>query len=416
MRIKRRLSGYLLIFLSFLLLLPVACSTAKYAGEVLTEEAKSLMFWKKQKPYLDSDFLIDQDVREIGGHEYVRIKNPDYGQRLDAPQFIWVEKDKYLKTYYGVKATSKGGQKMPEKEKVGSLPPPPPQYIVKNYPQPGPAASAKPTPAAEPNKNPVPQRKLKRKILLLAFVNNTGEAVDFVVDAVYLAIKERLLKSDEVVLIERDAMDSYLKHQGLSLSSLNDKTVLIHAGEALGIQGFFFGSIDRLLVSHSLSEKTGKQQSWATIELHINLIDARTASLVASSKGTNNLYKAEAEGDDSRIEAVKSAVNQALKQALPPVLKKVQKLPWETRIIKIDGEKIFIDAGRETGLMVGDVLSVYQKGVDIMIPSTKIIVGRQKGPFLGKIQIVDFFGIDASIAVAKQGEKFQRGDVVMWGN
>ncbi len=415
MEINRHLKRNLLLILCLSLFFPAACSTVKSAGNILKEEAQSLMFWKKQKPYLDTDFLVDQDVREIGGHEYVRIKNPDYGQRLDAPQFIWVEKEKYLKTYYGIKATSKGEQKIPESEKVGTLPPPPPQYIVKNYPKPGQTVST-PTAGDQGTKPPVPERTLKRKILLLAFVNNTGEAVDFVVDAVYIAIKKRLLKSDQVILIERDAMDNYLKRLGLSLSSINDKTVLIHAGEALGIQGFFFGSIDRLLISHSTSEKTGKEQSWATIELHINLIDARTATLVVSSKGTNNLYKAEAEGEGSRIQAVKSAVEQALKQALPPVLREVKSLPWETRIIKIEGEKIFIDAGRDTGLMVGDILSVYQRGVDITIPSTKIIVGRQKGPLLGKIQIVDFFGIDSSIAVAKKGGNFHKGDIVIWGN
>ncbi len=414
MQNKSRARQNLLLILCLLLLLPASCSTLKSAGEIFKEEAKSLMFWKKQTPYLESDFLIDQDVREIGGHEYVRIKNPDYGQRLDAPQFIWVEKEKYLKTYYGVKATSQGKKKIPESEKVGNLPPPPPQYIVKNYPQPEQTAS-KPVTSNTSDTPPIPQRKLKRKILLLAFTNNTGEAVDFVVDAVYLAIKERLLKSNEVILIERNVMEKYLKRQGLDLSSLNDKTVLIHAGEALGIQGFFFGSIDRLLISHSLSEKTGNEQSWATIELRINLIDSRTASLVASSRGTNNLYKAEAEGKGSRIQAVKSAVKQALKQALPPILKEVRKLPWETRIIKIEGEKIYIDAGRDTGLMVGDVLSVYQRGVDITIPSTKIIVGRQKGPLLGEIQIVEFFGLDSSIAVAKKGDNFQKGDLILWG-
>jgi len=407
---------YLLLALCLFLVIPAACQSVKYTTDILKQEAKSLMFWKKQKPYLDSDFLVDQDVREIGGHEYVRIKNPDYGQRLDAPEFIWVRKERYLKTYYGVKATGKGQKKIPEVEKVGSLPPPPPQYIVKNYPQPGQGSLTPATTKQQKNnKPPVPQRNLKRKILLLAFVNNTGEAVDFVVDAVYLALKKRLVKSDEVIIVERNAMENYLKKKGLTLSSLNDKTVLIHAGEALGIQGFFFGSIDRLLVSHSLSEKTGKEQSWATIELRINLIDARTASLVASAKGTNNLYKAEAEGTDSRIQAVKSAVEQALKKALPPILKEVRKLPWETRISKIDGERIYIDAGRDTGLMVGDVLSIYQKGVDITIPSTKIIVGIRKGPFLGEIQIVEFFGIDSSIAVVKKGRNFRKGDLVVWG-
>jgi len=407
------LKRWVLFILALLLLAPVSCSTAKSAGSVLKEEAKSLMFWKKQKPYLESDYLIDQDVREIAGHEYVRIKNPDYGQRLDAPQFIWVEKEKYLKTYFAVAASKNEKKKKKKPVKVGDLPPPPPQYIVKNCPQPArPSISKKPD-TANDTKPPAPQRTLKRKILLLAFTNNTGEPVDFVVDAVYLAIKNSLLNSEKVILVEKDSMEKYLKRHGLNLSSVNDKTVLIHAGEALGVQGFFFGSIDRLMLSHSISEK-GKEESWATIELRINLIDAKTASLIVSSIGTNNLYKTGASGPGSRTQAVKSAIEQALKQALPPILKKVRKLPWETRIIKVEGKKLYIDAGRDTGLMVGDVLKVYQVGTDIIIPSTKIIVGREKGPLLGKIQVIDFFGLDASIAVPKKGSDFKKGDVVTW--
>ena len=417
MKFSTYLKPCLLVLLGLLLLAPVSCETAKSAGHILADEAKSLMFWKKQKPYLESDYLIDQDVRDIGGHEYVRIKNPDYGQRIDAPQFIWVEKDKYLKTYFGVQAPPSGKKKAEQPVKVGTLPPPPPQYLVENVPQPASPPTGSTPVAANSSKTKsgtkIMQRVLKRKILLLSFKNNTGQPVDFVVDAVYLAIKNRLLNSDDVILVERSAMQRYLHRRGLSLNSLSDPTVLIHAGEDLGVQGFFFGSIDRLLLSHSVSED-GKEQAWATIALRINLIGARTASLVVSAKGTNNMYKTGATGPGCRIQAVKAAVNQALNEALPPIIKECKNLPWETRIIKVDGEKIYIDAGRDTGLRVGDTLKVYQKGTDIVIPSTRIIVGRRNGPFLGKIQIVDFFGLDASIAVSKVGDDFKKGDIVMW--
>ncbi len=415
----RILRWVLLIVFSVTLLGVSACSTAKSVGHTLKEEAQSLMFWKKRKPYLETDFLEDQDVREINGHEYVRVKNPNYGQRLDAPEFIWVEKEKYLKTYYCVTAPAgkgKKGSKAAAVKQVGSLPPPPPQYLqARTAPpavQPG---VSKAVSTAQAAKTVKPAKNLKRRILLLAFVNNTGEPVDFIVDAVYLAIKKQLLNSDEVILMERDTMDKYLKNKGLTLASLNDKTVLIRAGEAIGAQGFFFGSIDRLMVSHSLTEK-GEKEARATINLHINLIDATTASLIKSSVGDNSLYDAEATGDDCRIQSVKLAVQQALKKALPPILKQVRKISWNTRIIKVEGEKIYIDAGRETGLMVGDTLSVYKRGADILIPSTQIVVGRNRGPFIGKIRVIDFFGLDAAIAIPSEGDKFEKGDNVVWGS
>ena len=304
--------------------------------------------------------------------------------------------------------------------KAGWIPPTtPPQYLQAQTPsqavQPDAGKAGNAARAAKAAKPAKPVKNLKRKILLLAFVNNTGEPVDFIVDAVYLAIKKQLLNSEEVILMERDIMDKYLKNKGLTLASLNDKTVLIRAGEAIGVQGFFFGSIDRLMISHSLTEE-GKKESRATINLHINLIDATTASLIKSSIGNNSLYDAEATGDDCKIQSVKLAVQQALKKSLPPILQQVRKISWNTRIIKVDGEKIYIDAGRETGLMVGDTLSVYKRGTDILIPSTRIVVGRNRGLFVGKIQVIDFFGLDAAIAIPKSGRGFGEGDSVVWGS
>ena len=138
--------------------------------------------------------------------------------------------------------------------------------------------------------------------------------------------------------------------------------------------------------------------------------------MIKSSVGDNSLYDAEATGSGSKLQSVKLAVQQALKKALPPILKQVRKISWNTRIIKVEGEKIYIDAGRETGLMVGDTLSVYKQGADILIPSTQIIVGRNRGPFVGKIRMIDFFGLDAAIAVPSEGQKFEKGDSVVWGS
>ena len=129
-----------------------------------------------------------------------------------------------------------------------------------------------------------------------------------------------------------------------------------------------------------------------------------TATLLGPIDGQTSLR------DDPELTRV--AVARAFQAAAPDVIRAVDKLGWEGRVAMISGERVFINAGRLTGLQVGDVLKITEEGDDIYDPETGRFVGTAPGRLKGTVEVVSYFGKDGAIAVIHSGAGFLENDHV----
>lgn len=111
-------------------------------------------------------------------------------------------------------------------------------------------------------------------------------------------------------------------------------------------------------------------------------------------------------------ELVRTAIRKAFLSAVPNVLRSVEKLSWEGRVAMVSGERIFLNAGRLSGLQLGDILKVTEEGEDVYDPDTGRFIGTAPGRLKGTVEIVSYFGKDGAIAVIHSGSGFQENDRV----
>jgi hypothetical protein len=78
----------------------------------------------------------------------------------------------------------------------------------------------------------------------------------------------------------------------------------------------------------------------------------------------------------------------------------------------VSGERVFINAGRLSGLQVGDILKVTEEGDDVYDPENGRFIGTAPGRLKGTIEVVSYFGRDGAIAVVHSGSGFQENDRV----
>jgi len=90
-------------------------------------------------------------------------------------------------------------------------------------------------------------------------------------------------------------------------------------------------------------------------------------------------------------------------------------MEWTGKVASVEGGEVTLNAGKKTGLAVGDRLRVYGEGREVIDPDTKVSLGRRPGAEKGEIEIVDFFGEDASIGKVLQGKGFAVNDIVRFG-
>lgn len=197
---------------------------------------------------------------------------------------------------------------------------------------------------------------------------------------------------------------------------------LIREGRRLGVSVLVIGRISRI-VYRSRGDEVGllrQKQSLVAVETEIKVFDvaagrevlASSRSGEASSSAMVALEGGSLDSPQYRGELTKLALRQAAAGLVGEVIKAVEKMTWEGRVAKVQGNKVYINAGKASGIVAGDILRVLAPGDDIYDPQTGAFLGRAQGQMKGTLEVVDFLGTDGAISELHTGGNIQEGDLV----
>jgi len=260
---------------------------------------------------------------------------------------------------------------------------------------------------------PLFQLGFKRKVVILDFENKTIYKEEKLGETVAKKLSDKLESTQRIVIVDHLFLSELLKTQGFSLKNLSDTSVIKQTHKSFGIQAFLRGIItDLSLLTSKASETSDEEVSFATAKIEIHLIDASTGNLLRSFIGRSPIFGTKETGEYSKSKAVLKAIDLALDDILDGLLRQLDILEWTTTIARIEGENIFINAGKLSGLRIGDTLEIYEPGKEIIHPTTKFSLGWTTGKLKGVIRIIDLFGVDAAVGKVVQGEGFSLNDIV----
>lgn len=94
------------------------------------------------------------------------------------------------------------------------------------------------------------------------------------------------------------------------------------------------------------------------------------------------------------------------------LLQSLKLISWEGRIAALQGDKIYLNVGKISGVQLGDILKVVEDGNEIYDPELGYHVGKVQGKVKGTLEIVGFFGQDGAISVVHSGAGFKENDRV----
>lgn len=85
-------------------------------------------------------------------------------------------------------------------------------------------------------------------------------------------------------------------------------------------------------------------------------------------------------------------------------------LEWSTSVASLEGDKLYLNAGKSSGLKVGDELEIYNPGRQVKHQVTGVSLGRLPGTLQGKVKVSQFLGFDAAEAKITSGGSITTGD------
>jgi hypothetical protein len=304
------------------------------------------------------------------------------------------------------------GVNPPQSEKSSSRKPPTPVPPAKNEAAPKVVASPPPRPSYTPSL-PLFQTGLKRKVAILSFENNTSYKEEKLGEAVAKKLSDKLEATQRVVALETSVISETLDREGFKFENLSDPPVIKRAHQSLGIQAFALGAVtDVGILSSKASETSDEEVTFATAKVEIRLIDASTGNLLRTFVGRSPIFGTKETGEYSRGKAVLKAIDLSLDDVLEGFLRQLDLLDWTTTIAKVEGENIYLNAGKLSGVRIGDTLEVFAPGKEIFHPTTNLSLGWTTGKLKGTVKVTDLFGVDAAVGRIVQGAGFDSNDVV----
>jgi hypothetical protein len=288
-------------------------------------------------------------------------------------------------------------------------PSPPPQM---SPPQNTPTASVPPRPSYSP---PLPffQMGFKKKLVILDFENKTTYQEEKIGEAVAKRLSDKLEATQRLVILDRAVVTDKLAKQGSGPDKLESQAVMKQAYRFMGIQAFVVGTVaDVSLLSSKASPTSDEEVSFATVKVEIRLLDASTGNLLKTFIGRSPIFGTKETGENSRGKAVQKAIDSGIDDILEGFLRQIDLLDWSTTLAKIEGDLFYINAGRLSGLRIGDTLEVFEPGKEIIYPTTNVSLGWTTGKVKGTIRVTELFGVDAAVGRVVQGQGFSTDDVV----
>ncbi len=262
----------------------------------------------------------------------------------------------------------------------------------------------------------------RKRLMVLPFLDVSDKRPQSFRDRARSAFIVDLNRSGDLI-----ALDS--RELNLDLTKMMDPaggykmTEVAKAANALGVNAVLEGRILDIRVQRK-SDNVGVVRQLTTgfeVVAQVRVVTARGGKEIFNTVKTVTLKDqgvrvAERVETDKFLQNNPDMIEVIVKDAFldftPQVLAALDKISWEGRIAAIQGDRIYLNVGKISGLQMGDLLKVMEDGDDIYDPESGTHIGRAPGRLKGTLELISYFGTDGSIAIIHSGSGFKENDRV----
>ncbi len=406
------------VLVLFLIVLLASCSLpfGKKAAKDTSQPTKT----EKGEIVTGNDQPKPGDIRLVNGIEYIYARNRRFQLTPYEPEYQWVRKDDYSGGLFDSvtdKITGAGAAKKERAEmetRMAKL-----EESIKQRSAAAPAARPQVQQAAfqGPGQGPYqarpgavvgftyPSPKMKRRVLLLPLADQTNYKEEHLDELTTKRLVSRLEDTGAIIAVDLHSLE-------LNGDPLKPD-VMRSLWDLYGIEAVIRGTLSDVYSSTSkVDGKEDKEVSFALSKVSLDIYNTETGKPLRQLSARNPFFLSKENGDMSSEKAKVRAIDLAIELMADDLLKTLLNLDWHARIASVENDRIYLNAGRLSGLQKGDVLEVFAPGDPIVDKGTSLTLGRTKGSFKGEIEVAEVFGVDASWAKAGKDVSFVPTDLV----
>lgn len=273
------------------------------------------------------------------------------------------------------------------------------------------------SPVARKSEDSVP----KKRLMILPFLDSSEQRPQALRDQARAEVIKELNKTGELIVVDsEDLKQDFSKQIQSGQYKIED---IAKPAANLGVAAVLEGKIIDLKVRRASDEVGVFRQLKTTFDcvVRVRIFSTRSAKELFNTTKTvtieeTNVRVAEAADTDrlfkTNPEILLHLVEDSFLEFTPQIIATMDKLSWEGRIALVNGDRIYLNVGRLSGLQVGDILKVSDEGEEIYDPQSGSFIGKSPGRLKGTLEVVSYFGQDGSIAIVHSGAGFKENDKI----
>jgi TolB-like protein len=225
-----------------------------------------------------------------------------------------------------------------------------------------------------------------------------------------------LVKTNKFDVVERSRMKDILTEQEFSESGYISPETAVKLGKLIGADYFVMGKIEQFQASLENKKipytNEIQKQYEGKITVNVRIVDSRGGKVVAANKfaveheDRNRRQDKEVTPDDFldalKEKAVKEIVNGIVEGVFP------------LKVIKITGDKVYINRGTGVSFKVGDTLTVLAQGEGLVDPDTGESLGSAEEE-VGQVEVLTVQKKFSTAKILSGAGKIKKGAIVRLG-
>jgi curli biogenesis system outer membrane secretion channel CsgG len=225
-----------------------------------------------------------------------------------------------------------------------------------------------------------------------AFWNEMGPAARNHIDTEF---SENPTLAARFAVVERTQLELVMKEQGLAASGAVTPQTAAKVGSLLGVKYIVVGGIDKFTINDTKAGfgRIGGNLQQAEAAINLRFVDTTTGERVLAVSGEaevrkgGGFFRDASASRDSQWGIASETIEKASKAMLGKFvtggyLERLSSVArpttLEARIVKIDGQKAWINVGAQAGIKAGDTFDVFNVGEALVDPVTGATLGTDE--------------------------------------
>ncbi|OGX34037.1 MAG: hypothetical protein A3C36_04020 [Omnitrophica WOR_2 bacterium RIFCSPHIGHO2_02_FULL_52_10] len=238
---------------------------------------------------------------------------------------------------------------------------------------------------------------LKKTVAVFEFQNDSGYASWVSMGHDFSdQLSDALVQSGKFIVLSRRDLDTVMAEQDLAASDRFAQSNTAKIGKIVPAQILVKGRVVDFQENTSSGGQgfsikgvsLGTKRSSTSIGVIVQLIDSTTGEII-DSKRVDGEAKAgglsvgfsgsfDLNSSDFKETPVGKATQIVIDRAVEYVASKMENIPWEGKVVTVKDNQVFVNAGTNAGVNVGDTFSVYNLGEALIDPDTGINLGSER--------------------------------------